>query len=532
MSALPRSVFDTAEALQIVRARQEAVRPLLEALRRDLSLQTAADVGCGVGHFSAFLRELGFDVVGIDGREQNVSEAIARYPGIEFRQGNIEDESFRGAGSFDLVFCMGLLYHLENPLLGIRRLHIITRTCLLLESMCLPDESPWMQLREEPRCNNQSLTDVAFYPSEGCITKMLYRAGYSYVYRLATLPQHDDFLETTSHKRRRTILLASARPLHSSLLTSLEEPRDPVDPWEKLPPRSELVARHVVHFLQRPFDEKSRSIASRWLRLFPRIPVPVRLPFGAWWLARNDYTGNVILRGEFENSEYAFVSRFLQPGMVVLDIGAHHGFYTLLASKIVGLPGKVFAFEPSPRERGALSRHIALNRCRNVTVEALAVGSTNGSGNLFVVQGFQTGCNSLRPPAPDVPGALSSTEIQVVRLDDWLEKNQIDHIDFIKLDVEGGEIEVLNGAERLFLRRSRPVILVEVQDIRTQQWGYPAKEIVTHLQQKNYQWFRITDDGSLVALDTTADHFEGNYVAMPKESARHGFHTNMSDAHP
>ena len=165
--------------------------------------------------------------------------------------------------------------------------------------------------------------------------------------------------------------------------------------------------------------------------------------------------------------------------MVVLDIGAHHGFYTLLASKIVGLPGKVFAFEPSPRERGALSRHIALNRCRNVTVEALAVGSTNGSGNLFVVQGFQTGCNSLRPPAPDVPGALSSTEIQVVRLDDWLEKNQIDHIDFIKLDVEGGEIEVLNAAERLFLRRSRPVILVEVQDIRTQQWGYPAKEIVT-----------------------------------------------------
>ena len=148
------------------------------------------------------------------------------------------------------------------------------------------------------------------------------------------------------------------------------------------------------------------------------------------------------------------------------------------------------------------------------------------------MQGFQTGCNSLRPPAPDVPGALSSTEIQVVRLDDWLEKNQIDHIDFIKLDVEGGEIEVLNGAERLFLRRSRPVILVEVQDIRTQQWGYPAKEIVTHLQQKNYQWFRITDDGSLVALDTTADHFEGNYVAMPKESARHGFHTNMSDAHP
>jgi FkbM family methyltransferase len=284
-------------------------------------------------------------------------------------------------------------------------------------------------------------------------------------------------------------------------------------------PLANGMLRRAWRFLQKPADEKSRSFYERWKRLFPGIPVPVRLPFGAWWLARNDYSGRAILEGQFENAEFAFVGRFLRSGMTVLDVGAHHGFYTLLASKRVGPQGRVFAFEPSPRERQALLRHVKVNRCKNVTVEGLAIGSEEKDANLFVVQGSQTGCNSLRTPASDVPGALISTPVHVVRLDDWLERRGVDGVDFIKLDVEGGEIEVLKGAERLLLRRPRPVILAEVQDIRTQQWGYEAKEIITSLHQKEYQWFCVSEDGSLGPLDTTATNFEGNYVAVPRESA-------------
>ncbi len=272
-------------------------------------------------------------------------------------------------------------------------------------------------------------------------------------------------------------------------------------------------------FLYKPWSEKRKAFYIRWTKAFPNTPAPLRLSFGAWWLVRNDNIDLPISEGNFENAEIAFVSRFLKPGMTVLDIGAHHGLYALLASKCVRPGGKVFAFEPSPRERKTLLGHVKINRCKNVTVEGLAIGSEEKDTSLFVVQGSNTGCNSLRAPAADVAGALLPTPVRVVRLDDWLERRGVGHIDFIKLDVEGGEIEVLKGAERLLLRSPRPVILAEVQDIRTQQWGYPAKEIITSLQQKDYQWFRISDDGSLEALDTTANSFEGNYVALPQESA-------------
>jgi FkbM family methyltransferase len=271
-------------------------------------------------------------------------------------------------------------------------------------------------------------------------------------------------------------------------------------------------------FLEKPWREKADSLRFRWHSFVDAIPVPVRLPFGAWWLARNDHVGRILREGQFESAEFAFVSRFVRPGMTVLDIGAHHGFYTLLLSKRVGLDGRVFAFEPSPRERGALLRHVRINRCRNVSVDGLALGSEEGEASLFVVQGEQTGCNSLRSPARDVTGELNPTPVHIVRLDDWLARRKIERVDFVKLDVEGGELGVLKGAKKLLERGPHPVILVEVQDIRTAPWGYPAKEILNYLSGWGYKWYRLLGDGSLTDLDITSEAFDGNFVACPSES--------------
>jgi hypothetical protein len=160
-----------------------------------------------------------------------VLEARSRYPDIEFHQGNVEDEAILREGKFDLVFCFGLLYHLENPLLAIRHLRALTKGGLLLESMCIPDPSVSMVLLNEPRFENQSLTDVAFYPSENCLVKMLYRAGFRAVYRLAVLPDHEEFRETPELKRRRTVLFASVEPVGSALLLPIAEPNEPRSPW-------------------------------------------------------------------------------------------------------------------------------------------------------------------------------------------------------------------------------------------------------------------------------------------------------------
>lgn len=91
-------------------------------------------------------------------------------------------------------------------------------------------------------------------------------------------------------------------------------------------------------------------------------------------------------------------------------------------------------------------------------------------------------------------------------------------VDFMKLDVEGGELSVLQGAQRLLESAPRPVILTEVQDIRTQPWGYRAREIISFLSDKGYRWFSISADGSLAPLEVFAETFDGNFVACPEES--------------
>jgi FkbM family methyltransferase len=275
-------------------------------------------------------------------------------------------------------------------------------------------------------------------------------------------------------------------------------------------------------FLQKPWHEKAETLRIRWMGLpeqwresIAEIPIPVRLPFGGWWLARNDNTRQPIRDGQFEIAELAFVERFLKPGMTVLDLGAHHGLYTLLACKRVGQQGRVIAFEPSPRERKALLLHIRLNRCKNVVVQGMALGNEETEASLYVVQGPETGCNSLRPPA--VRSQTAAVLVQITRLDDWLRNSKIEQVDFIKLDVEGGELDALKGAVRLLGQRPRPVMLAELQDVRTKPWGYEAREVAELIARFGFRWFSITPDGRLKSLPENPRQYEGNFVAVPEE---------------
>jgi hypothetical protein len=146
----------------------------------------------------------------------------------------------------------------------------------------------------------------------------------------------------------------------------------------------------------------------------------------------------------------------------------------------------------------------------------VAVGDEEAESDLFVVRGIQTGCNSLRPPI--IASKTSRVAVRVIQLDGWLEDKNIQGVDFIKLDVEGGELAALKGAERLLARKPRPIILTEVQDLRTRPWGYPAKDILWYLTERGFKWFSLSEAGSVQEMDLTADEFEGNFVACPEES--------------
>ena len=195
------------------------VSQILGQLKPKLNLDTAVDVGCGLGHFSGLLNSLGFYVTGVDGRAENVQESARRFPATQFLNINVEDAQIAQLGTFDLVFCFGLLYHLENPLLAIRNLRAITKSLLLVEGLIYPGDDPIMGLVDETEYEDQGLRNFAFYPTEACLIKMLYRAGYSNVYRLLMLPAHPGYQDEPRRPRNRTVLAASLEPLPTDLLS-------------------------------------------------------------------------------------------------------------------------------------------------------------------------------------------------------------------------------------------------------------------------------------------------------------------------
>jgi FkbM family methyltransferase len=275
----------------------------------------------------------------------------------------------------------------------------------------------------------------------------------------------------------------------------------------------------IRRFFRAPWPDKVHGIRYRfkraWSRVLPSVPLLVWLPYGGWWLAGDDDMDDAVFTGNFDDSERRFVQRFLKPGMTVLDIGAHHGFYTMLAAKMVGPTGRVMSFEPSHRERERLLVHLRLNRILDkVSVFPVALGRETGESTLYVVAGRDTGCNSLRPPAVTEPTRM--IQVPITSLDTFLAQQNVARVDFVKMDVEGGELGVLEGAEELLGRFPRPVILAELADSRTLPWGYSASAIYDSLAAKGYRWFAITQDGNLQACPRT-DQFGTNLAAFPDE---------------
>jgi FkbM family methyltransferase len=153
--------------------------------------------------------------------------------------------------------------------------------------------------------------------------------------------------------------------------------------------------------------------------------------------------------GSYEFEMQKLFQRTITRGSVVFDLGAQAGFYTLLASGLVGSEGKVFAFEPLPRNLFYLKEHIRLNKITNTTVIEAAVCDRSGTAYFKQV-------NSR------LMGYLSETgwlQVNTVTLDDLVSQGKIPLPDFLKIDVEGAETAVLQGAKAI-LAQKHPVIFL------------------------------------------------------------------------
>jgi len=257
-------VFDLEESQRLVEARGGFLRRFVAGFKDRLELRTALDAGCGVGYFSQLLQEMGLRVTAFDARPENVAEARRRHPGIDFHVADAEELRPQEFGAFDLVLCFGLLYHLENPVRAVRRLHAMCGKLLLIESVCVPEPAPLLYLRDEAAAEDQALNAVACYPSQGALFKMAYRAGFPAVYRTTHLPEHEDFQGSVGRKPWRTIVVAPVSPLKEPSLVLVDEPSGRADLWSTDPTSIVKVGRRLQAFVRRPWAENWARLRRRY----------------------------------------------------------------------------------------------------------------------------------------------------------------------------------------------------------------------------------------------------------------------------
>jgi len=175
----------------------------------------------------------------------------------------------------------------------------------------------------------------------------------------------------------------------------------------------------------------------------------------------------------------------LHPGATFLDVGAHHGFFSLTTSLLVdGLP--VIAFEPNPSNFRILQANAIANESTNLRCEPFAISDCDGTATLHLTASDMSASLMKGFQAHDTE-QIGSVEVRTTTLDNYVRLNQLGRPMVIKVDIEGHEGAFMRGAMET-IRRSKPDIVLEVVEDQDPAW-------VADLKSLGYRFYPITDQG-------------------------------------
>jgi|YNPMSStandDraft_1061717.scaffolds.fasta_scaffold28110_2 FkbM family methyltransferase len=196
---------------------------------------------------------------------------------------------------------------------------------------------------------------------------------------------------------------------------------------------------------------------SRLYYSLPMAPQSVHLPWGhTLWFPKGFSARLEYLAGNYEPELTQLVKERVRQGMTVVDRGANIGYYTLLFSHLVGASGKVYAFEPDPIVYQALLVNVSKNKLPNVEVHECALGRAFGKAQFRAVGGVSS---AFVQDADELPNDRVIT-VPVANLDALLRGRE--RVDFVKLDVEGAEVECLEGMREIIAKNPEISVVFEI----------------------------------------------------------------------
>lgn len=193
-------------------------------------------------------------------------------------------------------------------------------------------------------------------------------------------------------------------------------------------------------------------------------------------------------RSSYEKYQTELFKRIVKKGMVVVDLGANIGYYTLIAAKLVGEKGKVFAFEPEANNYALLERNIAINGYKNVVPVQKAVSNSMGTTTLFLSPDGNRGWHRIYKSQD----GWDSVEIEMVTLGEFF-KDKEDSIDVIKMDVEGAEAAVLEGMSQEQKTNDKLIIFTEFSPSSLEKLGTSPERYLNELIKYGFKLYRIDE---------------------------------------
>lgn len=224
----------------------------------------------------------------------------------------------------------------------------------------------------------------------------------------------------------------------------------------------------------------------------------------------DDYGGptNLINGGRYEDQNLEVLLSYVRPDTVFLDIGANLGFFSLRIGQRLRMSGRVHAFEPHPLLARLLTQSVYLNGIKEtVTIHNYGLSDANRSIEFGYPVGHLGG-GSISPGTADTRPRISS---EVKRLDDVFPESFV--CDLVKIDVEGHELSVMRGMERIIRNSNKIKMMFEKLGVNA---GYEA-DLYAYLSGMNLSLYSIEADSSLKKLDASTLQFFSGYVLATRE---------------
>lgn len=247
-------------------------------------------------------------------------------------------------------------------------------------------------------------------------------------------------------------------------------------------------------------------------------------------LYRDDRLSRDIFVDHFEANERTFVRRYLQAGDIFVDVGANIGLFTVIGAKVVGPTGRVYAFEPSALAYGRLTQNVMLNHLTNVECLQLALSDQDERRIMTTAPDGFAAWNSLAHPSAG--SRFVPEEIQCRQWDTFAaQANLSGKVALIKIDVEGWEFYMLNGAQATLVQPDAPDLLVEFTEVNAKAAGVTGVEVYALLREFGYQLYRI-DSAIKTIHPAVAQSYEWENLLATKNIAQVCKRTGYKCEHP